>query len=1024
MGNVSSVETLTSHDPTSRHVVTSKPTKRQPQKLSKPRVGNHVASRNQSSFIAVSPSSSASQLPTNPNVGPLATRPHSAVLIPSSSSSPMHSPAPPSLVSPAAMPGSEAGYGASTTPQDREISSGLFRSKSTSANRPTRRSTWSTPLSGVTPKRANTMDCQMSEATLERLQPQDSPSPPIPRVHSVASLHAPVRRRSILRTPGLATRAATEETMPRKFSFRQSHPATPASTRSRCDSVVSTPNYLSLPSPCLNPRVQVDIVQTPSEAEYKQLGAMQFGSLRITNGTASPAPSTEGEAVDKGQSQGVTMKPGQVQSAGHAENQMEGLALMQPEPSKDALPLVVSEVEMSEYGHANVWSESEGFSNEVPEIRQDSTPSPIVREQRDKSDKRAHLDFPQADSGIVANPTDYVPGVLSKTDSGYSSATSLRSLRSKSSKKGNGLGAQETHKAESEVSDGSSSTAEGRMSTILADWKSPGLAAAEMPPSEQPRDGHASVTGHKNTGVVPHPQGHGASQPRKLRRKSQSLLLTASHGRPGLLSSQSEHPGSLGLDDSSPILNVEPGPSKKYRFQWLMGGPKANGHPALQPMPGNRKTMVSVLQDSGPNYSKHGDQLSIIDRRATLHSPRSRDTLQTILSDGSAGLLGDTSVSRAKPQPSTREGSKVLRRHSSQSSSTTPLSLSLTPKPSIRRKPWSWGQKSKAEEVQLLDGGDWVKNSFESSVTSIDSISSSVGKSAFDQAFAAMSDKSNDELPPSKLSSMTMPVPTERILNLRRKSSSGSRSPGRIYVSSSRSSPIPEVPGMPPQNVTKAKTPPPVSLRRHNSKAFRLPRRPQSTPADPTHRNSDRPSSRGSSNNEKGPAPPPVPPMPSKKPAQYPELQHLKTSANPDYDAWRPKQLSRRHSVGDNAGAAPELRRPASADHGAGLGRPTGPRQRASYDGLGKDRQRCQYDPPQTRHNPVSQNPTQSGSYYQNQLLRIERNSLGDEPWRQQRHSFGGRARHSRAGVQGTQGPYRILHSYNSPAYRNVPIWG
>ncbi|KAL2758502.1 hypothetical protein ACRALDRAFT_1061684 [Sodiomyces alcalophilus JCM 7366] len=985
MGNVPSVETTPSLCPASGPVVTSKPTKRQPQKLSKPRVGNHNASRNQNSTTAPSPSSSTAQLPTNANGSPLMAHRHSALLA-LSSSSPMHSPVSPSLASPPAAPGMDADHEAVAISQDQNIFSSLLRSKSTLGDRATKRRTWSLSLSGPTLKRANTMDCQVPGASLENPQPEDLPSPSIPPGDWDTAFHAPVRRRSILRTPGLATRAATEDFTSRRSSFRHSHPVAPVSPRSRCDSVDSASNrLLSLPPPCFNPRVQVDSVLTPSEAEYKQLGAMQFGSLRITNGTASPAPSTDGEVMGQDQTKDSTFRPRQVQSADHPDNQMKDLAIamVQPEPPNGARPLslpggAMSEYGHAEYGHSNVWSESEGFSNE----------------RTGGSHEEARFGLLPADRDTVANPTDHLPGALSKADSGYSSATSLKSLRSKSNDKSNDTGTQDAHKTES--TDVPPPTAEdGRILTGSAEWNSPGFTATEMTPSAAPsahlQGSHASVTGHRESDFVPDPQGCGVSQTRKLRRKSAALPFDASHGRPGLPSSRFNKQRSPGAENP-PTRNTEVSGSKKNRFQWFLSGAKADGPPAAESVAATSEAMVSGPGDPNSNYPGNGDRLSTIDRRAAL---------------------------REEAQPNTCEGPRVLRRRSLHSSSMAPKSPSLAPKPSIRRKPWSWGQKAKADAQQLA-GGDWVNHSFESSVTSIDSISSSVGRSAFDQAFAAMPNQSGSELSPTKRS-MTMPAHIERSVNVRRKPSA-SRSPFR-YASSSRSPPIPEIPGMPPQNVSKAKTPPPVSLRRHSSKAFRLPPRPQTTPADPRHRTSDRPPSRAGSKGEVEPTPP-VPPIPSKKLAQYAEFQRLRTASKPDHDAWRPNQPSRQNSVKNSPGATTTGRlRHAGVNRVAGLGPPAGLRQRASHDdGLVKDHR---HDPPQSGHHPRSQTPTQSGSYYQNQLLQIERDSLGDAAWRQQRHYSrnGGRARHSRAGAQGSQGPYRILHSYNSPAYRNVPIW-
>lgn len=982
-----------------------KSTKKQPQKLSKPRTGNHNVTLNQTS-TAPSPSTSTSQVPTDPNGKPLVARRHSAVPA-LSTFSPIHSPVLPNPASPAAAPELDARYQAAAIPQHQDVPPGVFRSKSRLEDRATRRSTWSPSLSGAMP-RVTTTDCQVPGATADSLRPDDSPGPSIPQGDWDTSLHAPVRRCSIICTPGLATRAATEEDTSQNSGIRHNRSVTSITPRSRCGSVDSTSNrLLSLPPPCLDPRAHVDNVLTPSEAEYKQLGAIQFGSLRITNGLASPAPSTDGEVVDQDQVKDLTNKSREVQRADQGDNRMESSTIVQTESSNGAYALSLAGDGMTGSGHSNVWSETERISRE-----------------RASSHKRTHPGLlPVECGGTVASPNEHGPGALCKADSGYSSASSLGSLRSKANSKFSHSGPKETHKTES--TEAPPPAAEDGGSKNSSEWKSPGFTATEITASTvasaYPQNSHAYVTGHGEPGAVRNSQGYDPSQTRKLRRKRQALSFNAGHGRSELPpSDEQRYPGS-GNSHPIPIPDVERSVAKKHRFQKLLSGVRADGRPTVQLAAPTSKEMVSDPRGLGSNHPEHRDQFSVADRHTALHSQQSRDTLQTILSVGSEEH-GPTSQEEA--QPNAREGSKVLRRRSVQSPSMTSRSPSLTPKPSIRRKPWSWGQKPKAE-AQQLDGGDWVKHSFESSVTSIDSISSSVGKSAFDQAFTAMPDRCDGELSPTKRS-MTMPVQIERDLNLMRRPS-GSRAPFRLsYVSSSRSSPIPEIPGMLPPNVSKAKTPPPVSLRRHSAKAFLLPPRPQSTPVNLKRSASDRrPPSRGGSNSAVEPEPP-VPPIPSKNPAQYTEIQRFESATSADRNAWRPNHASSKSSAENNAGAVtPGRLRPAGANHLVGLGPPMGPRRHASYDdNLINHRQRRRHDTPQPGHHHSGlQNPTQSGSYYQNQLLQIERSTLGDAAWRQHRHSQGGRARHSRAGMQGSQGPYRILHSYNSPAYRNVPIW-
>ncbi|KAI9732919.1 MAG: hypothetical protein M1818_007352 [Claussenomyces sp. TS43310] len=138
-------------------------------------------------------------------------------------------------------------------------------------------------------------------------------APPTQRTNSDASANFPIRRRSLL-TPGIATRGNSAEDVSQRSSFTQ-HSSSPiyedtqpisntelffdlqvAQAMSSDDrvqqfynkrrkSALSPPEDLaSLHEP---ERVQSRTV-TPSDLDYRHLGSYKLGSLRITNGTASP----------------------------------------------------------------------------------------------------------------------------------------------------------------------------------------------------------------------------------------------------------------------------------------------------------------------------------------------------------------------------------------------------------------------------------------------------------------------------------------------------------------------------------------------------------------------------------------------------------------------------------------------------------------------------------------------------------------------------------------------------------------
>ena len=140
----------------------------------------------------------------------------------------------------------------------------------------------------------------VSEATWKSSNPINIPeaaSTNISRANSDLSLYTPVRRRSMMQTPGVATRTRTMPAPP-KANFRHSHPPTPSVSRQQSfDSIRS--GVISMPPRMLDPDSMPRVV-TPSEAGYQSIGAFKLGSLRIINGEASPlSPELErkGKAV-------------------------------------------------------------------------------------------------------------------------------------------------------------------------------------------------------------------------------------------------------------------------------------------------------------------------------------------------------------------------------------------------------------------------------------------------------------------------------------------------------------------------------------------------------------------------------------------------------------------------------------------------------------------------------------------------------------------------------------------------------
>ncbi|EFX01870.1 proteophosphoglycan ppg4 [Grosmannia clavigera kw1407] len=152
----------------------------------------------------------------------------------------------------------------------------------------------------------------VSEVTWKSSHPVQDGSRGLSRANSDISMYAPVRRRSIVQVPGVATRRSSSSsifaggvTMTQQ-RFRHSVSTTPSlshqtSFESTAHRVLSMPPMSALPAipilfrlPGSNDDTEpTPRVTTPCDKDYQAIGAFKLGSLRITNGTASPVPSLE-----------------------------------------------------------------------------------------------------------------------------------------------------------------------------------------------------------------------------------------------------------------------------------------------------------------------------------------------------------------------------------------------------------------------------------------------------------------------------------------------------------------------------------------------------------------------------------------------------------------------------------------------------------------------------------------------------------------------------------------------------------
>jgi hypothetical protein len=137
------------------------------------------------------------------------------------------------------------------------------------------------------------------------------------RTNSDTTLYGPIRRRSLLQH-GVATRTSYVEPDARQSlpSQRQSsadlqnfyyNPSKPTSSPLSDLAALTPSSDFMVPGPR---------TETPTELDYGHIGAFKLGTLRITNGAASPAPSSHGRAASLGAEEDYIM-------AGEARKSLE-----------------------------------------------------------------------------------------------------------------------------------------------------------------------------------------------------------------------------------------------------------------------------------------------------------------------------------------------------------------------------------------------------------------------------------------------------------------------------------------------------------------------------------------------------------------------------------------------------------------------------------------------------------------------------------------------------------------------------
>ncbi|KAH6981916.1 hypothetical protein BKA56DRAFT_672707 [Ilyonectria sp. MPI-CAGE-AT-0026] len=851
----------------------------------------------------------------------------------------------------------------------------------------------------------------------------------IVRSASDVSLYTPMRRRSIVQTPGVATRAHRRAPSA-KSNFPSSLPTTPSHTRH--SSIASDAvEVLSVPLVKFGSQPPERVV-TPCEAEYKQLGGIKFGSLRIMNGSPKLSPRPE-----KGNKMESESTPTKVSYFGRQApltkvadpNECLQKPLSEASNSMAANKETTSETNRHQDGSLSENGNGQEYSTaEVLDVRDDPNAKPTAERIRLELESKALKSLNRSDSGFVSSPSsEGSRKAASKADSGYSSNVSLRSLRSLRSAVTD-IGRKSPQKTQGKSSERLNSEKVGSL---------PGTAtgSGHFTPKKmeiQQRPGTTMVmTPLTSSNVSPaksssHPSLARGSRMRVPSLKDVKQEPQSPKSRPQSSSARSQEQVRVAGSTScppTPILSQHPSRTAHgSRMQRMLSAPHRKGPPKVR----NNRTADKTLHRSRSDISSHttGNKVrfSKASRRPMIHDDKSKETLRTIMSVGSTDVLqcgpgrqGNKAQDLAKQEmdkstPKTpRRGSFRARAKSLTQAATTLLISGKT----------SMTKVSKDIEVEGPPKAEVVGNARVQSGNESDT-ANRAERRPINKSKPTEPRTNSRPIPAPRRSSMpALPATHSSLLN---------QSNAALY------------------RANKTKSPPPVSMQTRTGKQSRGQSRGQSRvqPLGQALAHSQQPAPAELAHLRRHSAPRDFRRdlVQSYPPTQGTPVFYGYPSAN-QIVAMNHQQLANfqgHRTVSWDVGSG-SRQSPLLIAH-AGYQRTGSTPFQQGRHGHTRVRSRSDTAPPQQQHGqllpqmqPIHDRNLSGQQWLQHHLVQSHGQVQGMDAmvFREfDRHSTPnpqrGPSRHRRAishgAVSSQNPPFRVLHSYNSPAYRGVPIWG
>ncbi|KAI2466765.1 hypothetical protein F4781DRAFT_339035 [Annulohypoxylon bovei var. microspora] len=719
--------------------------------------------------------------------------------------------------------------------------------------------------------------------------------------------------------------------------------------------------------------------------------------------------------------------------------------------------------------------EQEFTSVEILDVRVDTNAKSLPPRPRLTAEKKNSKEIIRTDSGIASPASEYSHVPLSKADSGYSSSISLRSFSSKPSAPEKERGSENEVEAVKNANMKQKESIGGlevasSTTTAIADIFPKQLDEISPPPVPM-KDPHllAFVSPKGSGELSPSSQKSPKSPGTSKHNQAPERILSPNNIQIQANRNLKIHRASLhspAMSNSS--LRISTGIRKPGKFQRFLSGGRAP-LATYRTHPTEYTSVPAISGDMQARLQTHTGSMPMSLRGLTLKSAASKETLGTILSVGSAELLQDDDVSPKNSGGQLWTSDRNQRTQISIGSTITHTTSVSTKKP-IPRKPVPIRIKDSSLAEEFTKSPKVINKNSEENET-VQTVSTSVTSGDVEI------EGSSHIVTGNKRTRYSAPIP--RLTGSKTTASHAEEDLGMTYTGtecglelaqgklhSLASLELP--PAMP--NIKSSKSPPPVSMRTRNMKSRRVsaPIRPQSTP--PEMRWSGRPPySRRGSQEGNGIAPEFTGTFASSHigisrsysqenfrtfdPAQYGEESSTLPTANHFRTMSLRLDIAKAQVPNWNVQAdhGPTLSRPSSSDHSrrGSLASQSNPQSPATTDPSFFQRQQSLHPNPPLLHRRSSYDEynlkaqdsciSDNGPY-----PSIPRNGRafvsdpwsgrsmsmtqqGDQEWNQPvrhpPHAPRSHQRHRSLDQYGNPMPYRVLHSYNSPAYRNVPIW-